>query len=149
MSSKRSQRFKPIHNIALQREDLAAQTLGKIQQELTLHHKKLAELISYYNDYVKRFSDNAEKGMSVIQVQSYQNFISKLELAITEQKQKIIRVTDACNASKVDWTSERKKAQVLEKVMQRYQKQEQQAQSKQEQRLEDEFVSNRYWHKNN
>lgn len=146
MALKRSDRFKPIHNIALQREDIAAQTLGKIQRELSKHHLKLSELMEYYEEYRSRYNEQAAKGMSIIQVQSYQKFISQLEIAILEQKKHITRVTEACDTSRVTWTAERQKSQVLEKVMQRYQKQEQQVKNRQEQRHADELVANRYWH---
>lgn len=146
MATKRSERFKPIHNIAQQSEDVAAQTLGKIQRELSDHHLKLSELMKYYQDYTSRFNQQAEQGMSIIQVQSYQKFISQLEIAITEQKKHIHRTTEACDSSRADWTIERQKSQVLEKVITRYQKQEQKILNREEQRRSDEFVANRYWH---
>ena len=148
MALKRSERFKPLHNLAQQSEDIAAQTLGKIQRELSEHHLKLSELMQYYQDYTTRFNQQAIKGMSIIQVQSYQKFISQLEIAITAQKKHIGRITEACDSSRADWTVERQKTQVLEKVMTRYQKQEQQIHNRQEQRRSDEFVANRFWHKN-
>ncbi|MCW8988236.1 MAG: flagellar export protein FliJ [Gammaproteobacteria bacterium] len=147
MALKRSERFKPIHNLAQQSEDVAAQTLGKIQRELSNHHLKLSELMAYYQDYTKRFNEQAGKGMGIIQVQSYQKFISQLEMAITEQKKRISRITEACNSCRADWNVERQKTQVLEKVITRYQKQEQQTFNRQEQRSADEFVANRFWHK--
>ncbi|MDH5601831.1 MAG: flagellar export protein FliJ [Gammaproteobacteria bacterium] len=147
MAVKRSQRFKPIHNLAQQSEDVAAQTLGKIQRELSEHHVKLSELMAYYQDYRTRFNQEAEKGMSISQVQSYQKFISQLEIAITEQKKHISRMTEACDSSRVDWNTERQKTQVLKKVITRYEKQEQRELNRQEQRRSDEFVANRFWHK--
>jgi len=147
-ANKRSERFKPIHNIAQQREDVAAQTLGRMQRELASHNLKLSELVKYYQDYIARFNEQAVKGMSVVQVQSYQNFISQLETAIAEKKKHISRISEACDSSRADWTVERQKSQVLEKVIIRYQKQERQAFNKQEQRRTDEFVANRFWHKN-
>lgn len=147
-ANKRSERFKPIHNIAQQREDVAAQALGRMQRELANHKLKLAELVQYYQDYVTRFNQQAVKGMSITQVHSYQNFISQLETAIAEQKRHISRIAEACDSSRADWTVERQKSQVLEKVIIRYQNQETQAFNKQEQRNTDEFVANRYWHKN-
>ncbi|GMR15900.1 MAG: hypothetical protein BMS9Abin31_0196 [Gammaproteobacteria bacterium] len=148
MPLKRSDRFKPIHNLAQQSEDVAAQTLGKIQRELSEHHLKLSELMKYYEDYTTRFNQKAGQGMSITQVQSYQKFISQLEVAISEQKKNITRVTEACDSSRADWTVERQKTQVLEKVIHRYQKQEQQISNRQEQRLSDEHVVNQFWHKN-
>lgn len=146
-ANKRSERFKPIHNIAQQREDVAAQALGRMQRELTNHNSKLSELVKYHQDYIARFNENAVNGMSVIQVKSYQTFISQLETAIEEQKRHIRRIAEACEASRADWTVERQKSQVLEKVIVRYQKQESQAFYKQEQRNADEFVASRFWHK--
>ncbi len=148
MTLKRSERFKPLHNLAQQSEDVAAQTLGKIQRELSNHHLKLSELMKYYEDYTQRFNEQAVNGMSIIQVQSYQKFISQLEIAITEQKKHISLITEACDSSRADWTVERQKTQVLEKVMTRFQKQEQQILNRQEQRLSDEHVANQFWHKN-
>lgn len=148
MTLKRSQRFKPIHSLAQQSEDVAAQTLGKIQKELSSHHEKLSELMKYYQDYQARFTEQATKGMSIVQVQSYQKFISQLEVAIKQQKDHIGRVSEACDSSRADWTTERQKTQVLQKVMSRYEKQELQVSNRQEQRGNDEFVANSFWHKN-
>lgn len=148
MALKRSQRFKPIHHLAQQSEDVAAQTLGKIQRELSQHHEKLSELMKYYQDYQARFNEQAANGMSVVQVQSYQKFISQLEVAIQQQKEHIVRVSESCDSSRADWTSERQKTQVLEKVMIRYEKKEQQDVNREEQRKNDEFVANSFWHKN-
>lgn len=147
MAVKRSQRFKPIHNLAQQSEDVAAQTLGKIQRELSEHQLKLSELMAYHQDYRTRFNQEAEKGMSITQVQSYQKFISQLEIAISEQKKHVERMSEACDSSRADWNAERQKTQVLKKVITRYEKQEQKDLNRQEQRRSDEFVSNRFWHK--
>ena len=147
MSLKRSERFKPIHNLAQQSEDVAAQTLGKIQRELSNHHLKLSELMKYYQEYTERFNQQAEKGMSITQVQSYQKFISQLEVAIVEQKKHINRVSETCDSSRADWTVERQKSQVLEKVINRCKKQEQKIHNRKEQSRTDEFVANRFWHK--
>ena len=148
MALKRSDRFKPIHNLAQQNENVAAQTLGKVQRELSEHHLKLTELMMYHQDYTTRFNEKAVSGMSILQVQSYQKFISQLEIAISQQKKHIKRVSEACDSSRADWTVERQKTQVLEKVMTRYKKQEQQKHNRQEQRLSDEHVANQFWHKN-
>ena len=147
MTVKRSERFKPIHNLAQQSEDVAAQTLGRIQRELSEHHEKLSELMKYYQDYQSRFNEQATKGMSIIQVQSYQKFISQLEVAINQQKEHIVHVSEACDSKRADWTVERQKTQVLKKVMNRYEKQEQQVSNRKEQRSNDEFVTNQFWHK--
>lgn len=147
MTQKRSDRFKPIHSIAQQSEDKAAHTLGKIQHQLNEHQQKLTELMQYHQDYIARFNEQAAKGMSVVQVQSYQKFISQLKVAITQQKEHITLATEACDSSRVDWTVERQKTQVLEKVMTRYQRQEQKTANRKEQRLSDEHVSNQFWHK--
>lgn len=146
MTKKRSQRFKPIHQLAQRREDVAAQSLGKVQRELNEHHLKLAELIQYYEDYQTRFTEQASNGMSILQVQSYQNFISQLKIAIVEQKKHISRVEDVCDSKRATWKTERQKSQVLEKVISRHEKKELQQENKQEQRRLDEFVSNRFWH---
>ena len=148
MTLKRSERFKPLHNIAQRSEDVAAQTLGKIQHELSVNHVKLSELMKYYQDYIEKFNKQAKKGMSIVQVQSYQKFISQLETAITQQKEHIGRVSEACDSSRKDWTVERQKTQVLEKVMCRYKKKEQLIDNRKEQRSSDEFVVNQFWHKN-
>ncbi len=147
MALKRSQRFVPVHKLAKQSENMAAQTLGKVQRELEAQHARLNELMMYHEDYVQRFTEAASKGMNITQALSYQKFISQLETAIGEQKKQIERMREACDARKADWNSERKKTQVLEKVMLRYRKQEQQQEQRQEQRRNDEFVANQYWHK--
>lgn len=144
--NKRSERFKPIHHIAQQRENVAAQTFGKVQKELFNHNSRLMELMQYHEDYQTRFAQGAVEGMSVVQVQSYQKFISQLKVAIIEQKKQISRIADACDSSRSNWHKQRQKSQVLENVIDRYQKQELKQENKKEQRDLDEMVTNRFWH---
>lgn len=143
---KRSDRFKPVLNVAQQKENNEAKLLGRMHQELSVQTKKLDTLTEYQKDYQQRFNQEAAKGMSAIQLQSYQNFISKLDHAIIEQQKSISRVQEACQSQQVQWHAQKRQTQVLDNVMQRYQSFETKQSIRNEQRTSDEMVANRYWH---
>lgn len=146
---KRSDRMKPILDVAQRREQQAAHVLGRVQRDLTEQRNKLYTLNEYREEYKQRFHSQATQGISATQLHSFQQFIQQLDLAINEQLKKIFRLEEACNSSRKNWQHERQHTQVLDSVMTRFENLEKVQQGRREQRMLDEMIAARFWRSKN
>lgn len=139
---KKSQRISPIKNLAENNESKAASQLGQSNQTLLQHQNRLTELLDYRQEYLQRFNDSGKAGMSGSQLQQYQQFIAKLDVAIAQQKQHIAQLNQQCEQARQHWQQKHNRTQALDKTMQRYQHQEKHQQARKEQReIEDNLQS--------
>ena len=146
---KRSDRMKPILDVAQRREQQAAHVLGKLQRDLDEQKNKLYTLSQYREEYKHRFQFQASQGMSATQLHSFQQFIQQLDQAISEQQKKIARLEEACSSSRQNWRHEKQHSQALDSVVNRFQHQEKIHNDRREQRLLDEMIATRFWHNKN
>ena len=143
MNKKKSQRMKPIKNLAEDQEKQAAHALGQSRQLLVNCQLRLQELNDYRNDYVQRFNTQGSLGMSGSRIQSFQTFISQLDSAIDRQKQLVSDAEDQCRVMQQDWNRRHMRTKALGKTVQRYETQERKQQEKHAQREADDRVHKR------
>lgn len=114
-----SDRFKPIHQIASQKERKAAVQLGESIRERDQAQQRLAELEQYHGEYLERFANAARNGLHSRQVVEYQVFIAKLEDAIAEQRRIVQRVEQDCVQTRQQWQGRYTKAKAMENAIDR------------------------------
>jgi len=136
--TKRSKRFMPIQRIARHGEDQAAQQLGKSRKALTEQEMRLQELVAYREEYAQQFHLTGQGGLDGRQLQSYQSFLSQLDIAIEQQKQQIIQAQQNCEDHRHDWQKKHTHSEVLDSAVKRIKVQEQRTERRQEQRNSDE-----------
>ena len=133
-----SKRFQPVRRVAQSREHTAARELGDSQRRMQQQEARLEELKRYHNEYLERFRDAAQVGISAPQRPDYQAFLNKLSQAIREQE-KIVRFShQECSNKKETWQQKRVRSQALGKVMERFQTAERRAEDTREQKEQDE-----------
>ncbi len=133
-----SKRFQPVRRVAQSREQTAARELGDSQRRMQQQEARLEELKRYHDEYLGRFRDAAQIGISASQLQEYQAFLNKLTRAIQEQE-KIVRSThQECSNKKEIWQKKRVRSQVLGKVVERFQTAERRAEDSREQKEQDD-----------
>lgn len=81
-----SKRFKPVQRVAESRERKAARSFGQSQRLMHDQEARLEELRRYHEEYLQRFRESSQMGMSASQLQEYRAFLEKLEKAIEAQK---------------------------------------------------------------
>jgi flagellar FliJ protein len=114
-----SDRFKPIHQLASQKERKAAVELGESIKQRDSAQLRLAELEQYHREYLERFAGAARNGLNSNQIVEYQVFIGKLEDAIAEQRRIVQRVEQACLQTRQQWQGRYTKAKAMENAIDR------------------------------
>lgn len=137
----RSKRMTPVAKIADNKERLAAKQFGKSQQVLKDHEARLEELIRYRDEYNQRFQELGSNGLEAQKVHEYRIFLNRLNDAVNHQRENVRQATEASIEYKESWMQTRSRAKALEKVVERYQSQEEQEQERQEQKESDERAS--------
>ena len=133
-----SKRFEPVQRVAQSREQKAARELGSSKQHVQDQEHRLEQLKLYHQEYLERFQKAASSGISAAQLQEYRAFISKLELAISEQEKAVLASQQACSDRKQAWQQKHTRSQALGKAMDRFKRAERQARDKREQKESDD-----------
>ena len=114
-----SDRFKPIHRIASQKERKAAADLGESIKQRDEATRRLDELRAYLDEYLERFSRATRDGLSRTRIMEYQVFIGKLEAAITQQEEIVARSQQHFDSSKAQWRGRYTKSKAMENAIDR------------------------------
>ncbi len=133
-----SKRFKPVLRVAESHERNAAHQFGDSQRQMQQQEARLGELRQYHDEYLERFNTASRSGISAAQLREYQAFLAKLDVAIKEQEAVVLASSKNRSAKKELWQQKHIRSKVLDKVMQRYQADEQRVQDKREQKETDD-----------
>jgi len=134
----KSDRLKPIQKIADKKERKAATAFGKTLKARNEVKKRLEDLQVYHKEYLDRFAVASQKGINVVQIQEYQSFIAKLELAIEEQKRALENSQHTCDDSKHEWQGTYSKSKAMETAVDRLQASEKKDKERIEQSISDD-----------
>ena len=139
-----SDRFRPVHSAAKNKENHAARRLGVSQQSVLEAESKLRELQKYRQDYLEQFRLTGRAGTSAARLQEYQKFLARLNEAIRHQEA-LVRAGHKDRQTKQDqWMRRRTRSNALGKVLERYVEAERQQQEKREQKETDEHTQRSY-----
>lgn len=140
----RSKRLAIVERLAVQREEQASQALAQVRAQLETEEKRLQELAEYRQEYLSYLDKQGAQGISMQQWHRTQSFVDQLATLSSRQQATI----DAWRA---------RESQILEKWRELYQRrknigrfidkistEEAIAADKQEQKLIDELVNQRY-----
>ncbi len=142
-----SDRFKPVHSLARNKEQRAAKRLGVSQQSVLAAEAKLSELLKYRQDYLEQFETAGQAGMSAGRLQEYQTFLARLNEAVRHQES-LVRAGHADRQSKKDqWLRRRTRSKALGKVVERHVAAERKQQEKREQKETDEHAQRSHLNK--
>ena len=133
-----SDRFKPIHKLASQKERKAAAALGESIRQRDAAQQRLEELRQYLAEYLERFANATRNGLPSNQVLEYQVFIAKLETAISQQEEIVARSQESCDSSKQQWRGRYTKSKAVENAIDRMRLAEQKDLDRREQAESDE-----------
>jgi flagellar protein FliJ len=131
-------RFKPVQRFAHSKEQNAARSMGQARQNLEQEEAKLKQLKHYHQEYLERFHLIASEGMTATQLQEYRTFLAKLDEAINQQEQVVAASMVNHNSRKTNWKQKHSRTQALNKVIDRYQEQEQKTADRREQKESDD-----------
>lgn len=137
-SPKRSQRLQIVLQLAQQKEEAAQQELLQAHTRLQREQDKLVQLQQYQAEYVDNLKAQTGRQMSALQYQTMTQFISRLSVAISEQRRQIQMVGMAMERVEAKWRELYQKRQKMGELIERYKMEEAREQDLREQKLLDE-----------
>ena len=140
---KRSKRIEQLLKIMEGDAEKQAIKLANLQEQLSIEKTKITQLEDFKNDY----QNNApSKGASIniSQLQAMEKFIQQLDFSISQQTKNIGLIDAHVSAQRDVWLQYHNKVKAYEKWIAKLQLEEQLIESKQEQKIMDEFVNSRF-----
>jgi len=135
---KNSRGLQPVASIAKAHERNAARLMGEMLSQAEAQQLQMETLVNYRKDYIKNFSTASREGLSAIQMQDYQVFIKRLDTAIVQQKEQVKQSRQECEQSRDYWRSKYNHSEMISKVLESRQQQEQQIKNSKEQKEADD-----------
>ncbi|MDX1515701.1 MAG: flagellar export protein FliJ [Woeseiaceae bacterium] len=134
--NRRSSRLKKIVALAEAEERHLAVLTGRAQSKLTQMQDKLGELAAYRQSYLgKSLSRN---DCHAAHWQDYQNFLLRLDEALRAQQQVVNDCQQVLDTHRRRWARKRQRVESLERVQERYAREERRRSDRIEQRRQDD-----------
>lgn len=129
----------------LERDELrAAQSLALNEQQLREVEARLSKLRSYRADYVREFTRRAGGGMSATSARSYQAFLARLDEALREQTELMLRAQAKRAEQLSKWRGATQRTAVLDRAVEQQCTEERRRLERHEQRESDERAQRRW-----
>lgn len=141
---KRAQRLEMVQNVIDDQERRRAEALASSEQRVTESEAKLAELESYHESYVRSFAVRAGSGIDGNLARDYQAFLARLEEALRQQTQIVIRARVQRDGEMQNWQGAAQRAEVVGQMVKRFQHEVARDLDRREQHESDERTS-RAW----
>jgi flagellar FliJ protein len=130
--------MQPVQRVAHNREQTAVQKLGQSQQYLDAQRARLQELVAYRTQYARDFEASSAAGLDSKRIQDYRVFLYRLDEAIRQQEAFTAQCEAQHEQTRQHWVASRSHSQAIDKVVQRYAREEDDRQQRREQREQDE-----------
>lgn len=144
---KRSQKLQPVVELATRATEAALIKVGAANALWQQEKAQLTDLIQYKDEYLQRFRQGDQKAMSAQKVMELRAFLVQLNQAITAQEHQVEQRFIELKQQRLAWETERSKEQAVQSLVDRYQDQERQVETKREQRENDDRNTVRWHHK--
>jgi flagellar FliJ protein len=141
---KRAQRLEMVQNVVDDQERRRAEALATSETRVSESEAKLDELQSYHESYVRGFAVRAESGIDGAMARDYQAFLARLEEALRQQTQMVIRARAQRDGEMQTWQGAAQRAEAVGQMVKRFQTEEARAVDRREQ-FESDERSARAW----
>lgn len=121
--------------------DEAAKRLGQAIRACKDTEQKLELLLQYREDYAARFQASLTAGLTAAGYRNFQLFMDKLETAIDGQRQIVQEAQRQMGNQRSAWQASERKRMSYDTLATRAEKQEQQRESKRDQKQTDELAA--------
>jgi len=135
---KRSKRLTPVVDIAAKETEAALAKVGQANSAWLQDKQQLEELQRYKGEYLAKFRQGDTLVMSAQKVLELRSFLVQLDQAIQAQEFQVQERYMQLEQQRGFWQQARRKEQAMESLVDRYQTEELQQESRQEQLENDE-----------
>lgn len=136
--------LQPLLDIMQERTDEATRKLGQLIAAEQNEKSRLQMLEQYRAEYAKRMSDATAQGITRMVLRNYQEFLGRIDDAISAQRLSVQNSEDNTRAGQESWKSQNKQLKALDTLSQRHDLRERYREGKQDQKLQDEFSTRKY-----
>jgi len=140
---KRSERLDVVQQVTSRTERERAERVGAAERHLVEMQQKLAALEKYRTEYESGFKSRAGAGVDVVGMRDFQTFLAKLGEALTQQRELVNLAARALEGERSNWREAAQRAHVVETLAERWQTEEQRAETRRDQNESDELSQQR------
>ncbi|MBW2941597.1 flagellar export protein FliJ [Zhongshania aquimaris] len=141
---KKSKRMQTVNSLAERNEREQADKFSSSQRHCEAQKNKLDELKQYYQEYADASRKVTGEFLDLRRLQESRAFMAKLSGAIAQQREILRKAELAMNADRKHWMDSRRRAMSMQKLTERYVKQELYQAETTEQRVADDLSSQRF-----
>ncbi len=134
---RRTQKIGKIASLAAAEERRFGQQAGRSQQQLNEQLQRLGELNAFRHNYAKKNAGAAQ--VTSAHLKDYQSFLHRLDTAVRAQQQIVRDCEQNLATHRQRWMVKRQKLESLERVLSKYQAEDQAREEKLEQKLLDDL----------
>jgi flagellar FliJ protein len=143
-----SNALRTLIELATAETDAAAKRLGNAIRVGEEADQKLTLLMQYRDDYAQRFQDTMATGVTAAGYRNFQQFMVKLEAAITGQQQVVAQAQHRITVERSAWQAGERKRMSYGILVTRAENAEQVREGKREQKQTDELAARKTLYKN-
>lgn len=125
-------------NLSQQQNDLAMRNLGQLNQQQLSAQQMLDTLMEYRKDYQKRLQENTRGGMNPADLRNFQQFINKLDEAISQQIKAVEKSKSSTQVGRNEFDTTQRKLKSFDALQQRHIEKQNKIAVKKEQNILDE-----------
>ncbi len=130
--------LQPLVHLAKQKNDAATRKLGQLNQQQQSAQGKLDTLMQFRRDYQGKFQEAARNGMDQHDLRNFQNFINRLDEAITQQRGVMEQAQRSVQNGRSELTETQRRMKSFDTLAQRHVEAEKKLEAKTEQKIQDE-----------
>lgn len=136
--------LQPLLELMQTRTDDATRKLGQLIAAEQSAKSRLQMLEQYRDEYAQRLRDATAQGITRLALRNYQDFLGRIEEAISQQGFAVKQTEQSTAAGQAHWKSENKRLKAIDTLSVRHDARERYKEGKQDQKLQDEFSSRKY-----
>lgn len=127
-------------NLAQHQNDTATRKLGQLNQQQQGVQQKLDTLLEYRKDYQTRLQEATRNGMSPADLRNFQQFMNKLDEAITQQTKMVEQSKISTLRGRSEFDTTQRKLKSFDTLQQRHIETQNKIAGKSEQKALDEHT---------
>ena len=133
----RSKRFEPIRDIASTSATDLSRAMGEAGRRISELERQVEQLKTYRDEYVRNSTEDRGT-MDAVKLQNYRSFLGRLGEALRQQQTLLDHARANFENRRLEWSAKRIEAESLNRVVDRFRKEEQGAADRREQREGDD-----------
>jgi flagellar FliJ protein len=124
--------------------ETAAAQLGVLNGHDREMEQRLQLLLDYRSEYTTHLAHVARTGMNSVNWRNFREFIDKIDTAIAQQRESVAQAKHQVQTGQHHWHAQQRKLKSFDTLSQRHRSAERRAESRQEQKEQDDFALKGY-----